>query len=86
MSAAVGDTFVDYALAKDVKGASEAGIFDMGIDSEEEDRHISELERRVAAFDGKEIYITIKTIIENNWETFSKSIQYLERGERNATN
>ena len=87
MSANIGETLIDYALIEDLDGAYEAGVFsDKGIAGENEDRHCSELSRRVAVLDEKETYIAVKALVTNHWETFSKSIQYLERKGSNGTN
>lgn len=73
------DSFISYALLKDIKKAHKAGVFeDMGDDSEEEDRHVSELERRMAALDEKETYITVRTLIQNHRRTFIKTLEYME--------
>ncbi len=83
----VGETLIDYRLKEDLEEAEEAGLFkDCGIPGENEDRHCSELARRINVFDPKEIYIAVKTLSTNHWEEFSKSILYLERKGRNGTN
>lgn len=83
----VGETLIDYALCEDLEQAEEAGVFiGIGIPGENEDRHCSELARRMDALDAKEIYITVKTLATNHWDTFSKSILYLERKGRNGAN
>ena len=80
MSANVGETLIDYTLCKDLVEAHKAGVFeDMGVPGENEDRHCSELSRRVSVLDEKETYIAVKALVMNHWETFSKSIQFLER-------
>lgn len=82
-----GETLVDYLLKKDLEIAEKAGLFkDCGVPGENEDRHISELGRRMAALDDKEIYVTLRAIVLNHWEAFSKSILYLERKGSNGTN
>ena len=87
MSTNVGETLIDYALCKDLDEAEEAGVFvDMSVPGENEDRHVSELGRRMKALDEKETYIAVRALVMNHWETFSKSIQYLERKGRHGTN
>lgn len=83
MSADVGETLIDYTLKDNLKDAWNAGVFDdNGCPGENEDRHCSELSRRVSVFDEKETYIAIRALVMNHWETFSKSIQFLKgRGE-----
>ena len=72
--------FINYSLMDDVRGAFAARVFsEMGDTSEDEDRHISELERRMIALDEKETYVVVKTLSENHWDTFLKSIRYLKK-------
>lgn len=85
MNYIIGDTFVDYELCRYLEKAHKAGVFEnMGIQGENEDRHVSELDRRMRALDEKEVFITVKAIVENNWETFAKTIIFLKKeGEKN---
>lgn len=80
MTITVGDTAVDYALLKDIEKAYRAGVFsDMGIENENEDRHVSELEYRMAALDEKETYIALKTLIKHHKNTVAKTLEYMEQ-------
>ena len=82
MSHGIDGSFINFALVKDVKGAANDGIIqDRGIDSEEEQRHISELERRVRAFDDEEMYVTLKSFIKYHIKTLAKILVYLEKKE-----
>ena len=82
MSHGIDGSFINFALVKDVKGAREDGIIqDRGIDTEEEQRHVSELERRVRAFDDEEMYVTLKSFIKYHVKTLSKILVYLEKKE-----
>lgn len=85
MSAAVGDTFINYALLDAVRKAYGARVFDeYGDESEAEDRHISELERRLSAFDDKEAFIAVRTLVKYHKDTVKKTIQYIkEEGSAN---
>jgi len=80
-----GDTFVNYALCRDLVKAHDAGVFpDMGIDGEDEERHVSELERRLKAFDDKEVYIAVKTFANHHRKTVVKTLEYMQKeGETN---
>ena len=87
----IGENFVNYALLKDLKKAHKAGVFeDFGDDSEQEDRCMSELERRMAALDEKETYIAVKTFAEHHRETVIRTLDYLDeqtrKGRTNETN
>lgn len=75
----IGETFVNYTLCKDIKKAARAGVIDMGFDTEEEDRFVSELERRIAAFDDKETYVAIKTLVRNQARTVARTLTYMEK-------
>ena len=79
----IGDNFVNYALKRELVKANKAGVFeDMGDQSEQEDRHVSEFERRMKALDEKETYIAVATLIRTHSETFIKTLYYLkEEGE-----
>lgn len=78
----IGETFVNYSLVKDYKKAHKAGVFrDLGIEDENEERCMSELERRMAALDEKETYIAVKTFIEHHRETVIKTLEYLNKKE-----
>lgn len=72
--------FIDFDLVKDIKKAHKAGVFtDMGDESENEERHVSELERRMAALDEKETYVTIKTLVKHHRRTVIKTFEYMEK-------
>ena len=77
----IGENFVNYSLLKDLKKAHK----DMGDDSEQEDRFVSELERRMAALDEKETYIVVKTLVNHHRKTVIRTLEYME-GEQNETN
>lgn len=78
----IDESFVNYALLKDIRQAYTAGVFDdLGDVSEDEDRHVSELERRMKALDEKETFVVVKTLKENHSETFEKTIEYLSKKE-----
>ena len=81
-----GDNFVNYALCKDLVGAHRAGVFpDMGIESAQEDRYVSELERRMKALDEKSVYIAVKSFAEEHRETVIRTLDYLDEQTRKTT-
>lgn len=79
-----GETYVNYALQKDIIKAFNAGVFpEIGDISEDEERHTSELERRMKALDEKEVYIALKTFVNYHRRTVVKTLEYMNReGER----
>lgn len=79
----IGDNFVNYALCTDLKKAHKAGVFEeMGIESEQEDRYVSELERRMKALDAKSVYIAVKSFAEEHRETVIRTLEYLDDQQR----
>lgn len=80
MSGNIGEVFIDYALLKDIDEAYEAGIFpEKGDESENEQRHMSELARRMNALDDKETYIAVKTLIKHHKQTVLKTLKYIKQ-------
>lgn len=78
MSAAIGEVFIDYALLKDLEKAYEAGVFtEKGDESENEERHVSELARRMSALDEKETYIAVQSLVKHHKQTVIDTIKYL---------
>ena len=78
----VGETAVDYSLCEELEEAYKAGVFDdMGVPGENEDRHVSLLEYLMIPLDDKETYVVTKTLVTHHWDTFKKTLEYLERKE-----
>lgn len=81
------EPFVDYGLIRDVDEAEEEGVISAEVfgDEELEFRHLSELERRMRAFDEAEVYIAIKAFIGHHRETVIRTLEYLQKkeGEKN---
>lgn len=74
--------FVNFALIKSVKKAVIAKVIRQYVfDTEEEERHLSELERRTKAMDEVEVYVITKTFIENHREVFVRSLEYISKQE-----
>lgn len=77
-----GDTFMNYALRTDLEDAYRAKVFgSMGCEGEDEDRHCSELDRRMKALDEKEVYISLKAFVEKHRKTVVKTLEYLQKKE-----
>ena len=85
------EPFVNFALMKDVKKAEKDGIIhpNAPLDSEYEENHLSELERRSRALDEVEDFVTIKTLIKYHKQLFVKILDYMnteyKEGEKNET-
>ena len=80
MSVKVGEAFVNYALLKIIIRAFKARVFEeMGDVSEDEERHVSELERRMKALDEKEVFIAVSTFVKHHRKTVVKTLEFIEK-------
>lgn len=81
------DPFVNFALVEDVNEAENDGIIHSNTpeDSEYEESHISELERRAKAFDEVEKYVVIRMLVKDHEEFLTKVLNYIihKKGEMN---
>ena len=89
MSRNIGETLIDYGLLGVIRRAFKFGVFEeYGDKSENEDRHISELHRRMAALDEKEVFVAMKAFIELHPKTVVKTLEYFNaerKGNNNET-
>lgn len=80
MSRKIDESFIDFRLVKDVKGAIGAGVIEGEfIDTDQEQCHISELARELKALDEEEVYVTVKTFIEHHRKVFVKILEYINK-------
>ena len=88
MSNKIDGSFINFKLVKELKRAKAEGIIkDDFIDTDKEQCHISELERRLSAFDEAEVYVATKTFIKHHRKSFVKILEYMEKeGEKNERN
>ena len=74
------ESFIDFALCKDIIKAHKAGVFeDMGVEGEEEDRYVSALKRRMRAFDEKSVFVAIRTFVKHQRETVVRTLEYIQK-------
>lgn len=74
--------FIDYDLVKDIRKAIKAGLFeDVGIEYEEEERHVSELTRIFLAFDDEELFVFIRTLVRSRKEQLVRTLEYMNKQE-----
>ena len=72
--------FINYNLINDIDRVVDAGVVgEIGDDSQMEERHISELDRRMAALDEKEAYVVTKALVKYHRETFVKTLEDIEK-------
>lgn len=77
----INESFVDFALMKDVTRAADNGTIhpNAPLDSEYEENHLSELGRIIRAFDEVEDYVAIKTFIKYNRKLFVRILEYMNK-------
>lgn len=74
--------FIDYDLVKDIKKALAAELFeDVGIEYEEEERHVSELSRIILALDDEELFVFVRTLVKHRKEQLVKTLEYMNKQE-----
>ena len=80
MSNKIDGSFINFKLVKELKRAKAEGIIKEDfIDTDKEQCHISELERRLSAFDEAEVYVATKTFIKHRRKAFVKILEYMEK-------
>lgn len=78
-------SFINYDLMHDIERVVDAGVIkEIGDDKDTEERHLSELARRMAALDDVEVYTVITALIKYHRDTFIKTLEHME-GEQNGT-
>ena len=75
------EPFVNFALMDDVRKAEQAGVIhpNAPLDSEYEENHLSELERRFRALDEVEDFVTIATLVKHNKKLFVRILEYMNK-------
>ena len=81
MNPDVGESFVNFLLMQDVGQAEKDKIITLNVplDNEYEEAHLSELERRLRAFDEVETYVAIKALVKHQRETLIRIFDYMEK-------
>lgn len=82
------EPFVNFALMNAIRKAEQAGVIhpNAPLDSEYEENHLSELERRFRALDEVEDFVTIATLVKHNKKLFVKILEYMNKeGEKDET-
>lgn len=80
------DSFINYNRMKEMEQLAEAGFFKDNAISKFNWGSWSELERRIKAMDEKDVYIIIRSIIDNHRDLLIKTLEHLEKegDKRNA--
>lgn len=71
--------FINYDLMHQIERVVDAGVIkEIGDDKETEERHLSELSRRIAALDDVEVYTVITALVKHHRDTFIKVLENME--------
>lgn len=72
---------INFALMKDIKAAEKAGIIhpNASLDTEIEEKYLSELERVLRVLDEVENYVAVKTLVEHHKQLFVRILDYMNK-------
>lgn len=80
MSNKIEGSFINFKLVKEIKDAKAAGLVKAEyINTDQEQCHISELERILMALDDEEIFVATKTFIKYQRKLFIDIIEYINK-------
>lgn len=70
---------INFALMKEIKAAEAAGVIhpNAPLDTEMEEKYLSELERVLRVLDEVENYVAIKTLIGHHKQLFVRILEYM---------
>ena len=75
--------FINFSLIKNIKQAVISKVIKQYcLDTEEEERHLSELERRMIALDEVEVYVVTRTFINHHRDIFARTLEYIEKEQK----
>ena len=85
MSNKIDGSFINFKLVMETKGAIAVGVIKGDyIDTDQEQCHISELERILMAFDEEELFVATKTFIKYQRKLFIDIIEYINKEGENT--
>lgn len=72
---------INFALMKDIRAAEKAGVIhpNARLDTEIEEKYLSELERVLRVLDEVENYVAVKTLVEYHKQLFVKILDYMNK-------
>jgi len=80
-----GESFINYGLLKEIEAAYRSGVFpDMGVEDEDEERYVSELDRRMSALDDKSVYVAVRAFANEHRKTLIKALEHIREGEKDG--
>lgn len=81
MTAEANESFVNFALMKDVRVAEKDGVIHLNIplDNVYEEPHLSELERLLRNLDEVETYVAVKALVKHQRATLIRTLEYMDK-------
>lgn len=72
---------INFSLMKDIKAAEAAGVIhpNAPLDTEIEEKYLSELERVLRVLDEVENYVAIRTLVDYHKPLFVKILEYMNK-------
>lgn len=72
---------INFALMKDIKAAEAAGVIhpNAPLDTEIEEKYLSELERVLRVLDEVENYVAVKTLVNYHKQLLVKILDYMNK-------
>ena len=72
--------FINYDLMDKIERVIDSGVIqEVASDPEFDKRHLSELQRIIAAMDEKEIYTVIHALVKHHRELFIRTLEDMEK-------
>jgi hypothetical protein len=86
MRTRIDEPAINFALMKDIKAAEKAGVIhpNAPLDTEIEEKYLSELERVLRVLDEVENYVAVKTLVEHHKQLFVRILDYMNKEGENT--
>lgn len=86
MRTRIDEPAINFALMKDIKAAEAAGVIhpNAPLDTEIEEKYLSELERVLRVLDEVENYVAIRTLVDYHKPLFVKILEYMNKEGENT--
>lgn len=86
MRTRIDEPAINFALMKDIKAAEAAGIIhpNASLDTEIEEKYLSELERVLRVLDEVENYVAVKTLVSYHKQLLINILEYMNKEGENT--
>ena len=86
MRTRIDEPAINFALMKDIRAAEAAGIIhpNASLDTEIEEKYLSELERVLRVLDEVENYVAVKTLVSYHKQLLINILEYMDKEGENT--